>query len=558
MEHKFIDMHMHSTYSNEECARYTPQIILNKVSSLLLPEETACVSITDHNSILANPVALKFIKDNPNLKNIFYITGGEFNTGTKSLGKYSKGGTEQAIFKKLHMLGYNFDPYDPELSAFSKVFEMKIGNVNLGQQIIASRNVIKHETGLNIKFTDLLPLVSMNRLETNYYVAFNNIILNKAKEQGLDITLGSIMRMTGLYFGASLNYNDLAVTKSKPDILELSKLIHDAGGKCVIAHPFTLTYKNQKLPENMNALDEFILKANENGRNIDGIELFSPTAYFSRRNIVKLYYAAEKHDLFLTAGSDYHGFSAHSKHLIGQVFDHGTLSRKSKDYGAQHEYFHTSQTKNHVVNLAIVNEIATGRPAKNKQDFKIINQDIGEIKKAESIARIITNDQDKIRKDKDENITKEHREKAKKFSRVSSETYGKGETVEVVKDLETIKKENLHMSLRTLTNVIKRYNEVLYSDNPETFAHKNLILIKSFLNVGFDAIKTTNLEFFDVQYISNHEGDFINFISRIEKIKQKAVEFSAKCPHLADDNKEIISAFEGIKVNKEQFDILEN
>src|SRR5262249_45728148 len=76
------------------------------------------------------------------------------------------------------------------------------------------------------------------------------------------------------------------------DIEEAIQLVKNAGGLTVLAHP--ISYFRD--PFEINQLVEY---------GIDGIEVFHPKQFAPYTN--QLNQVAEKHDLFITGGSDFHG-----------------------------------------------------------------------------------------------------------------------------------------------------------------------------------------------------------------------------------------------------------
>ena len=83
-----------------------------------------------------------------------------------------------------------------------------------------------------------------------------------------------------------------------PEVDEVIKEIHGAGGVAVLAHP----YKYNNIPE----LEKYI----EMG--LDGAEVWHPTA--TDENIEELSKLCKKHKILLTGGSDFHGF--YGRHTV--------------------------------------------------------------------------------------------------------------------------------------------------------------------------------------------------------------------------------------------------
>lgn len=86
------------------------------------------------------------------------------------------------------------------------------------------------------------------------------------------------------------------VKKTSPNFKDCIDLIHAAGGKAILAHPYIYKFVNQNpLP----MLDEL----RYNG--LDGVEVIYPTHY--EPQIHRLTQYCKSHNLIITGGSDFHG-----------------------------------------------------------------------------------------------------------------------------------------------------------------------------------------------------------------------------------------------------------
>ncbi|MDR1178706.1 MAG: PHP domain-containing protein [Spirochaetaceae bacterium] len=91
------------------------------------------------------------------------------------------------------------------------------------------------------------------------------------------------------------------------DALDLDRalaLIHDAGGKAVLAHPLSLYVSWGRLPGLLRSWKD---------RGLDGIEAWHPTA--RERAAMRLEELGRSLGLFITAGSDFHGASRLERRL---------------------------------------------------------------------------------------------------------------------------------------------------------------------------------------------------------------------------------------------------
>ena len=131
-------------------------------------------------------------------------------------------------------------------------------------------------------------------------VTIAQVVIEKGKRTGKSNSKNSVA-LNSKFFDPYIFYQNYFM-KGKPawvprrniDILDVLKLIPKIGGVPVIAHPGAFFQRT-------NEKDIAVLK--ENG--LQGIEVFS--SYHDKRQIEFYQGLAEKYDLVLTAGSDFHG-----------------------------------------------------------------------------------------------------------------------------------------------------------------------------------------------------------------------------------------------------------
>lgn len=87
----------------------------------------------------------------------------------------------------------------------------------------------------------------------------------------------------------------LGRAKTFPNAKEVIEIIHKAGGKSFLAHPF-----EYKFEDTINFIDDLRKEAK-----LDGIECFHPSANEEEMQILEDY--ARKNNLYISGGSDYHG-----------------------------------------------------------------------------------------------------------------------------------------------------------------------------------------------------------------------------------------------------------
>ena len=112
------------------------------------------LSITDHQSIEGSKRAIKYLKEHPQYADYVEIVSGiEINTSLGSVNN-ELGVSKKNGFAGCHILGYNYNLLDPELSAFSYLNYAETENSKcLGLKLIAARNMISN--GSNIFFLDV-------------------------------------------------------------------------------------------------------------------------------------------------------------------------------------------------------------------------------------------------------------------------------------------------------------------------------------------------------------------------------------------------------------------
>lgn len=247
-----IDLHSHSTHSD---GTLTPSELL------ILAKEKGIeyFAITDHDDIEGSK---KLIESNHD--GIKVYSGVELNA------KVDKG--------QMHILGYNFDLYNEELN--NRLKELKENS--------------KHNIMLYV-----------NQLKEDFYIELPqkdiNEILNREGNIGrpllalLLIKYGYVSTVAEAFDkylkDDKVRHHKMWVTKE-----ECIKLILNAGGIPVLAHPFTLKLTNEELHEELKYLVELGLK---------GIEIIHSNSNEEQRLFYKS--LAKEFNLITTGGTDYHG-----------------------------------------------------------------------------------------------------------------------------------------------------------------------------------------------------------------------------------------------------------
>ena len=263
-----IDMHIHSNYSD---GKLTPFEIIDRC----IKNNVNKMSITDHDTVEAyNDELFDYCKK----KNVEIITGVEIST------RYNK--------KSIHVLGYNIDINNKEL-------------INKLETLRNSRHDYLYKVGTKLK--ELGYFINVEELDkvdsvTKAHIALD-IINNKKNYDLLNNTFGHIPNK-GEVIETIMNEGCPAyVKKESITPSEASKLIKNAGGKVILAHPVAYTYEDGL---NENDILEII-----NTMDIDGIE--ANYIYIDRNNIKhddidKWNEFANKYNLETSTGSDFHEY----------------------------------------------------------------------------------------------------------------------------------------------------------------------------------------------------------------------------------------------------------
>lgn len=251
-----VDMHTHSNYSDGD---YTPdQLILKgKKSGLKI------MAITDHDTLLGNQNITLSRKEK---EGIIIIPGIE-------LSAYSNSG-------RMHILGYDIDIYNETLN--NKTIELK--NKSL-YSVIGLITQLKKDYNIVFKTEDIQRIINtvgnigrpnLARLCIKYgYSSTINEAFDKYLQPAYQKTKGT---------NKGISYQ------------ECIDLINIAGGIAVLAHPYTLNLSDEKLEAQIKSMIECGLR---------GIEAYHSN--HTPEETKKYLLLAEKYNLLVSGGSDYHG-----------------------------------------------------------------------------------------------------------------------------------------------------------------------------------------------------------------------------------------------------------
>ena len=265
---KKLDLHMHSYFSDD--GELSPEVIIDKA----IKNGLDLISITDHNSVKANSVALEYIKG----KNISYIPGIEIDCQYNGL--------------NLHLLGYNFDFTK---SCFADLEE----NIIKEEQKAGVKRIekIKEATNLYLNTEDVLNKAT-NGIIPGELIA--EVLLEDERNKDSEILKPyraggkrSDMPYVNFYWDYFAQGKPAYVHIEYISLSEAIKMIKDNGGIAIIAHP------GNNLKNNLSIINDLITEG------IDGIEVFS--SYHSKETIDFFYNKAIENKLLITCGTDFHG-----------------------------------------------------------------------------------------------------------------------------------------------------------------------------------------------------------------------------------------------------------
>ena len=262
-----IDLHMHTVYSDGDKT-------VEEILKLCEEKHLEYISITDHNNCMQ-------YKDEAFNKNIF---SGKVIKGVELQGS--------VLNKCIEILAYDYDI--DILSKWINTYfsEEKLRERRNNQKVrflkICDKNGLKYDESKII-----YPKKVTAFIERSIYDELIRYEENCEK-------LGEYAKHFGLFYRKCLTniespfYMNYAI--DYPTYEEIVDSIHMARGKAFLAHPFEYKFNNT-----LGFMDE-IRKIRE----LDGIECYHPSAEEDNRiNILKEY--ANKNNLYISGGSDYHG-----------------------------------------------------------------------------------------------------------------------------------------------------------------------------------------------------------------------------------------------------------
>ncbi len=266
-EMSYIDLHMHSNYSDD--GEFTPK----ELADLCIERGIKYFAIADHNSVRGIEEGKEYIKD----KDTTIIPAIELDCSIDGV--------------NLHVLGYGID-YK------SEIFEEIEANI-IKQEQVASKERMRLVRELGINFEDgMIEKLSKNGVVNGEMIAEAAMSFDENQENPL---LKPYYKNGSRSDNPFVNFYWDFCAQGKPAYVEVKfisleeavKVILDNGGVPILAHPGNNT------KEDLELLEKIIASG------VKGLEVYS--SYHNEEQIDFYRDFAYRNNLLLTCGSDFHG-----------------------------------------------------------------------------------------------------------------------------------------------------------------------------------------------------------------------------------------------------------
>ena len=257
------DLHMHSTASD---GMFAPDELMRRAAGLGFTH----VALTDHDSMDGLLLAQKEAQ----ALGMTLIPGVELSCGAQ---------------KEIHVLGYGFDPQDSALGAFCRE--------RVRQREVRTAAMVQ-------KLCELGKPVEMARVREMAHGVMGRPHVARAM-----LEMGYVNSISDAFERFLKPGKPAYVPKEDVKVADAVRLIHEAGGVAVLAHPMEL-----KMGDAM--LESLIGEWQTQG--LDGVEVYHPSAQNNHASFLK--HLAERCGLLMTGGSDFHGETVR-KTEIGEGLD---------------------------------------------------------------------------------------------------------------------------------------------------------------------------------------------------------------------------------------------
>lgn len=254
----YIDLHVHSTASD---GSYTPSELVRYA----IKKGLIAFALTDHDTTAGIDEAFNEAELINDFSPIKVIPGIELSAEYKG--------------KDIHILGLNIDYRNKEFQEKIEYF----------RNIRAERNV---------KMIELLNKQGFKITEEQLKERFKDAVITRAHFAIMLVECGYV-KDKDIAFKKYLNPGcPCYVPRTRINVIDAISLIHLANGKAVLAHPLLYHFSETEL-------DSLVALLKENG--LQGIEaIYSSNKWNDESRMKQL---AQKYDLFITGGSDFHGLA---------------------------------------------------------------------------------------------------------------------------------------------------------------------------------------------------------------------------------------------------------
>lgn len=251
-----IDLHTHSTFSD---GSLTPEELVQEA----LRRNLSAIALTDHDTVTGIPHFLKACKK----YQIKGIPGIEFSVDDE----LTDGG-------QIHLIGLFIDHNSPEINKYAQSMKQ--------HRIERNVKIVKKLKQLRIKISTK----DVEKESTDGVLGRAHIARVLIKKE----VVASVQEAFDKLLGPG---KPAFVPKPRFMAEEIISLIKNANGIAILAHPIYLNFKSTQ------ELYEFIRNLADYG--LDGVEIFYPNT--PKKMVHRLLKIADKLNLLISGGSDYHG-----------------------------------------------------------------------------------------------------------------------------------------------------------------------------------------------------------------------------------------------------------
>lgn len=262
-----VDFHTHTTCSD---GTLEPNELVKKAKLIGIE----VLAITDHDTICAfREIDDKYADD----LDITVIKGVEISVDYPT--------------DSLHILGYNIK----DTETMERVLNELIDYRNKRNELILEK---MNKLGFHATMEELRKIAKGDAVGRPH---FARLMVEKGYVGSMNEAFDKYLKDGGIFF----------VEKKRLKPQEAIELIKKTGGIAVLAHPYDILSGKNSEEDDMTFLENFIKKLVDYG--LDGLEAFY--SRHTQNQTIDLIRIANKYDLLITAGSDFHGSNRESVNL---------------------------------------------------------------------------------------------------------------------------------------------------------------------------------------------------------------------------------------------------